>query len=577
MRAAALVLFFLFMASPAIIAGDVSFSEKEQRVSDLLRSQVKLDPSNADAYFYLALELINEQSDSDEIFRLMERAAELGNAQACAYIALFYQRGAGVKKDDAQSAVWMQRAADAGVVSAISDLGVMYYYGRGVKQDVEKAGALWKSVIALDENYSDAYYNLAVLLLEHNPTEEQIAESESLLHKAAQLGDVEAMLLLAEEYSSEGGLYPLKQEKAFQFWHSAANRNDAQAYIPLAECYLHGRGTEQDIQLGLEYMQLAASAGVVAAMRFLAVDYGCGGRFVEPDAREAVKWGVAALDNLPDDASLHSLVADNVLKISKDTSSRQRAYEHYAQAAARNDARALYMLGRAWEGGWAYEQGVCQPVAQDKAAQYYAQALESGNPVGGAALVRMVDLGYTGVEMSTELWLRLLKQAAEAGVKGCAAKLAAYYSPLGGETPDAAISAQWMEIAIQRDATPWAMAMKAWLEMSQDYESSEKLREAARLFHDAADRGNAWALVGLGTLYLARNGPFPYNAGKAIELFRQAARMGEAEGAEMIAEMCASGEGVQKNWWLSRKWRRYARSIKFQQRNKKESLIELED
>ena len=202
MRAAALVLFFLFMASPAIIAGDASFSEKEQRVSDLLRSQVKLDPSNADAYFYLALELINEQSDSDEIFRLMERAAELGNAQACAYIALFYQRGAGVKKDDAQSAVWMQRAADAGVVSAISDLGVMYYYGRGVKQDVEKAGALWKSVMALDENYSDAYYNLAVLLLEHNPTEEQIAESESLLHKAAQLGDVEAMLLLADEYSS---------------------------------------------------------------------------------------------------------------------------------------------------------------------------------------------------------------------------------------------------------------------------------------------------------------------------------------------------------------------------------------
>jgi TPR repeat protein len=121
------------------------------------------------------------------------------------------------------------------------------------------------------------------------------------------------------------------------------------------------------------------------------------------------------------------------------------------------------------------------------------------------------------------------------------------------------------------------MAMKAWLEMSQDYESSEKLREAARLFHDAAERGNAWALVGLGTLYLTRNGPFPYNAGKAIELFRQAARMGEAEGAEMIAEMCASGEGVQKNWWLSRKWRRYARSIKFQQRNKKESLIELED
>ena len=53
--------------------------------------------------------------------------------------------------------------------------------------------------------------------------------------------------------------------------------------------------------------------------------------------------------------------------------------------------------------------------------------------------------------------------------------------------------------------------------------------------------------------------------------------MGDATGAEMIAGMCAEGEGVEKDWWLARKWRRYARSVKYQQRTKKSSLIQLED
>lgn len=577
MKSAAWLLLFPLMTSPTMAVGDASFSENESRVRELLFTQVEREPDNADAHFYLALELLNEKGSAEEIFCLMKKAAVLGNAQACAYVALFHQRGEGVEQDDEKSAEWMQRAADAGVVSAMSDLGVMYYAGRGVKRDVEKACSLWKSVLLQDADYPDAYFNLAVCMLEHNPTESQKEEAESLLLRAAALEDMEAMRFLAAEYSSEGGLYPLNLEKAFQLWHSAANRNDVLAYMPLAECYLYGRGTEKDIQTGLEYMQLAAEAGEVGAMRFLAAEYGNDAEFVTLDARQAVKWGIAALKHLPGDAGLHSLVADNMLKISKEAGSRKRAYGHYVQAAGQKNPRALYMLGRAWEGGWAYEQGACQPVNQDKAAQYYVQAMEAGNPVGGAALVRMVDMGYTGVPLNVESWLKMLTHAADAGVKGCAAKLAAYYHPMGGVKPDAAVSAQWMDRAIHRDATPWAMAMKAWHSLAQEPVPPEKLREAARLFRLAAERGNAWAMVGLGSLHLVKNGPLSYDAGKAIELFRKAARMGEPDGAEMIADMCATGEGVQKNWWLARKWRRYARAIEYQQRDKKESLIELED
>lgn len=98
-----------------------------------------------------------------------------------------------------------------------------------------------------------------------------------------------------------------------------------------------------------------------------------------------------------------------------------------------------------------------------------------------------------------------------------------------------------------------------------------------RSFRMAADRGEAAALVGLGWLHLQENGPLPQNPGKSIELFRQAARMGEPLGAEMIADMCADGDGVKKDWWLSRKWRRYARSIEYRRKDKKTTLIELVD
>ena len=77
-------------------------------------------------------------------------------------------------------------------------------------------------------------------------------------------------------------------------------------------------------------------------------------------------------------------------------------------------------------------------------------------------------------------------------------------------------------------------------------------------------------------MHMMENSPLPLNPGKSIELFRRAARLGEASGAEMIADMCADGAYVKKDWWLARKWRRYARAIEYRQKEKKSTLIELE-
>lgn len=556
---------------------DVGISRREH-VMDLYEEELRLKPDNADAHFNLALEMLEtDNSPKTDMVEHMRRAAELGHKKAFAYLASFYITGTGVEKNAEQAVKWLTQAVEAGVPDAMANLATLYYRGEGVPKDIKKAYLLSRKAIEQDPGCSMAYYNMFVYLRDLNPENPDKSELERVLRRAADLGDIDAMVYLAEEYSSDDDLFELNPKAAFVYWFRAAVENDSRAFAPLAECYLNGSGTEKNVEEGLEYVRRAARENHPECMMFLAREYGDAGGLLPLDFALSIKWCRRFLQVKPDDADMLCLLADNLFKVFQ--TDRNQSFANYVRAAALKHPRAVYRLGRAWEEGWAYEQENRQPANQDKAAQYYLQALELGNAEAAGALVRMADFGYTGVEYSPADWVNMLKIGADAGVKGCAAKLAAYYHPKGGQQPDAEISAAWMKIALERDKTPWAMTLRGWELVAEHEEaaSPEKLREAARLFRLAADRGDAAALAGLGWLHLQENGPLAQNPGKSIELFRQAARMGEPIGAEMIADMCADGDGVKKDWWLSRKWRRYARSIEYRRKDKKTTLIELVD
>ncbi len=471
----------------------------------MLREHLEHQPDDGSACYALAVILNHETEDIQAVLALLKRADALGEEDAWETLADIYYRGVGVPQDYAMAISYMQKLADKGRPDGLVSLSVMYGQGLGVSQDVKKAEELCRMAIEMDSAYAPAYRNLAVLLKRNARDEQSRAEMERCFVCAAELNDIDCMVELAREYSSDAGLLRKR--------------------IP-----------------------------------------------------EALRWCEAALKEYPESPELNCLLADNLC--ASGAVDRKKAFVHYNRAASEKYPYAVYRLGRAWEDGWAYEQGRLQPASQDKAAQYYLQAMDLGNAVAAAALARMADLGYTGVEYSATDWVNMLKTGADAGVKGCAAKLAAYYHPMGGSQPNAEISASWMKIALARDKSSWAQLMRGWELVAENEEtaSPEKLREAARMFRLAADQGEAAALVALGVLHLQENGPLPLNPGKSIELFRQAARKGEPLGAEMIADMCAEGAGVKKDWWLSRKWRRYARSIHYQKRKKPaETLITLPD
>ena len=116
----------------------------------------------ADWAFTIACGTFNEgnpekESDFKEAFDLFSEAAELGYAEAMAYMGVMYRNGFVVEKDDAKAAEWYQKAIDTGgrtllTSLAYNNLGTLYQRGEGVKKDLEKARDLFQMAVDKDHN-----------------------------------------------------------------------------------------------------------------------------------------------------------------------------------------------------------------------------------------------------------------------------------------------------------------------------------------------------------------------------------------------------------------------------------------
>jgi TPR repeat protein len=89
-------------------------------------------------------------------------SAEQGDAEAQYHLALMYDRGIGVERDDGEALKWYRQAAEQGYARALYNLGMMYYFGKGVPQDMV-TGYQW-IILAADrgeETARDAMAELA--------------------------------------------------------------------------------------------------------------------------------------------------------------------------------------------------------------------------------------------------------------------------------------------------------------------------------------------------------------------------------------------------------------------------------
>jgi TPR repeat protein len=71
-------------------------------------------------------------------------AAEEGHADSQFNVALMYERGIGVGKDEKDAVVWYGKAASQGNASAQFNLGVLYEHGSGTQVDFAKANEWYR-------------------------------------------------------------------------------------------------------------------------------------------------------------------------------------------------------------------------------------------------------------------------------------------------------------------------------------------------------------------------------------------------------------------------------------------------
>jgi TPR repeat protein len=75
------------------------------------------------------------RGDYATAYRLTLPAAQAGDRDAEYNMGILYKKGLGVRRDDAQAAMWYRRAALHGSTTAANDLALAYASGEGVPRD----------------------------------------------------------------------------------------------------------------------------------------------------------------------------------------------------------------------------------------------------------------------------------------------------------------------------------------------------------------------------------------------------------------------------------------------------------
>jgi TPR repeat protein len=82
--------------------------------------------------------------DDKQAFYWMKKAAEQGYAMAQHGLGFMYMHGECVDKDEAEAVKWFTKAAEQGLAGSAMTLGLMYEQGQGVEKDTAKAQEWYK-------------------------------------------------------------------------------------------------------------------------------------------------------------------------------------------------------------------------------------------------------------------------------------------------------------------------------------------------------------------------------------------------------------------------------------------------
>lgn len=368
---------------------------------DMLKSIIKSSPS---ACYFLGYIYENGQAgpvDYAAAARYYNFAANGDDNEGSTSLALLYEKGKGVAKQDFSAAVGLlTAAANRGYAPAQTELGNLYAAGTGVNKDEATAMLWWGKALA--QGNAGALEAISGFYQKQRQSSKVIMA----LLDAASKGNAQVELDLAKAY--DFGLYnvPKNPQEAVKWYSKSAAQGNAEAQFSMGYAYELGQGVPKtDFTLASKYYQSASDRGNARASFNLARLY-LSEKGVKKDSPKAFSLFQKAVDQ--SDRSTDELTA--------------------VIGPAMNEIGKFYETGE-------------PPIKKDlsKALDYFRQSAEAGNAIGEYNYGRLLIDGK-GNKSAAIQWL---EKAATQGVPEAAFALAEVYEKGTGVQKDPKLAKQW--------------------------------------------------------------------------------------------------------------------------------------
>lgn len=420
---------------------------------------------------------------------------------------------------------------------------VAFYEGIGVEQDIDRAITLLQRAADLGE--PEAMCRLGFIFEEGIGVQPNPDLAMNLWEQAAKKGHRLSMYCLAEQYD-KARFIPRDFDKAVYWYTESIKSGDNHAVrflCRLLESPPNSCDKARYFDDILTWNLYAAKRGDVDAMVNLGDIYGgtyfygdmcLKGISTKKDLKQAIQWyeQAAQYGNLD---AMNGLIY--LYENEKDVQNEAKVIKWLERASEHNDIFAMYDLAEKYKNG----EGVQQDY--QKAISLYAEAarLDKGGTFHGnfSELKELCDDGY----LASEEYLTILLDCAERGNSSAMETLGSIYAngDIVQRNDDKAL--KWWSEAAYRN--PFAL-------INFDGFYSNDPNKIIPYMEKAAAGGHTYIMMELGKLYEKK----PNLGGRslAFKWYREAAYWGDKDGMVGLARLYARGDGVKRDYQKAFHW-----------------------
>lgn len=229
----------------------------------------------------------DKTENAKKTVKLIEKAADRGNAQAIYTLSMMYENGFFYEQDHIRSMGLLEKSAELGYPEALFSMGYLYLIGTNVNKDTKKGLELMTQ--AANYGYSNASNNLGMLALKGEVLPKDYSVARAWFEKGISEGNILSAYNLA--MMNEGGLGgDVNLEVARKLYAISADQGYTPSMLKMADFYGTGKGVKEDKENARNWLNKAIETDEPIALMAQANAYFYGMYGYAVDKQRASEW-----------------------------------------------------------------------------------------------------------------------------------------------------------------------------------------------------------------------------------------------------------------------------------------------